>query len=124
MAGPNLLQTTIEPIPLETATAIEPILLQTAAAIEPILLQTAAAIEPNTDRHIGRFSLLRDYLAGSKAADGAPLTDVVAPDRAPIGQPYPARPIFSQPLQETKQYVRNLTLWLAGRDADTAVRKS
>jgi hypothetical protein len=49
-----------------------------------ILLQTTI---PTTvdDWHIGRFSLLRDHLAGLVDAAGAPLCDVTARDRGPIG---------------------------------------
>jgi hypothetical protein len=53
-----------------------------------ILLQTTIAPTEN-DWHIGRFGLLRDYLAGLTAPDGAALTDVTARDRAPLGQPDP-----------------------------------
>jgi hypothetical protein len=54
-----------------------------------ILLQTT--IEPiEDDWHIGRFSLLRDYLAAARGQDGAPLFEVTARDRAaPPGQPDP-----------------------------------
>src|ERR1700682_5025318 len=53
-----------------------------------ILLQTTIpAIED--DWHIGRFSLLRRFLEGSAADDGAPLFAVTARDRAPVGQPDP-----------------------------------
>jgi hypothetical protein len=58
-----------------------------------ILLQTTIA-PTDDDWHIGRFGLLRDYLAGLRASDGTPLTVVAARDRAPIA------------------------LWLAGRGAD------
>jgi hypothetical protein len=51
-----------------------------------ILLQTT--IPPTEDDwHIGRFSLLRDYLAGLKSADGTSLTSVTARDRDPAGKP-------------------------------------
>jgi hypothetical protein len=53
-----------------------------------ILLQTTIA-PTDDDWHIGRFGLLRDYLAGLQAADGTSLTVVAARDRAPIGQPDP-----------------------------------
>ena len=53
-----------------------------------ILLQTT--IEPaENDWHIGRFSMLRDYLASLKAADGSPLFRVTARDRGKIGTPDP-----------------------------------
>jgi hypothetical protein len=51
-----------------------------------ILLQTT--IEPTAnDWHIGRFSMLRDYLASLTASDGSPLFRVTARDRDPIGAP-------------------------------------
>ncbi len=53
-----------------------------------ILLQTTI-VPTQDDWHIGRFALLRDYLAGLKAADGTPLTLVETRDRAPIGRPDP-----------------------------------
>ena len=49
-----------------------------------ILLQTTIPYTEN-DWHIGRFSLLRDYLAQLKGSDGDPLFTVVARDRDPIG---------------------------------------
>jgi hypothetical protein len=53
-----------------------------------ILLQTT--IPPTQDDwHIGRFGLLRDYLASLRGSDGAPLTVVAARDRAPPGRPDP-----------------------------------
>ncbi|GFE85867.1 hypothetical protein [Steroidobacter agaridevorans] len=49
-----------------------------------ILLQTT--IEPTeNDWHIGRFSMLRDYLASLTTPDGAPLFRVTARDRDPVG---------------------------------------
>jgi hypothetical protein len=53
-----------------------------------ILLQTTIAPTEN-DWHVGRFGLLRDYLAGLKGPDGRPLTSVEARNRAPVGQPDP-----------------------------------
>lgn len=51
-----------------------------------ILLQTT--IEPtDNDWHIGRFSMLREYLASLKAADGSDLFRVTARDREAIGAP-------------------------------------
>jgi hypothetical protein len=53
-----------------------------------ILLQTT--IPPvEDDWHIGRFSMLRDHLAGLVDADGAPLCAVTARDRAAPGAPDP-----------------------------------
>lgn len=49
-----------------------------------ILLQTT--IEPTeNDWHIGRFSMLQDYLASLTTPDGAPLFRVTARDRDPVG---------------------------------------
>jgi hypothetical protein len=53
-----------------------------------ILLQTTIAPIAN-DWHIGRFSILRDYLAGLTDADGALLCAVTARDRTPPGAPDP-----------------------------------
>lgn len=51
-----------------------------------VLLQTT--IEPTeNDWHIGRFSMLRDYLASLTAIDGRPLFRVTARDRERIGAP-------------------------------------
>lgn len=53
-----------------------------------ILLQTT--IPPiEDDWHIGRFSMLRDHLAGLKGDDGQPLCAVTARDRAMPGAPDP-----------------------------------
>ncbi len=53
-----------------------------------ILLQTT--IPPIADDwHIGRFSMLRDHLAGLADEDGRPLCRVTARDRAPPGAPDP-----------------------------------
>jgi hypothetical protein len=49
-----------------------------------ILLQTTIETTAN-DWHIGRFSLLRDFLTGLTGADGEPLFDVTARDRASVG---------------------------------------
>jgi hypothetical protein len=51
-----------------------------------ILLQTTISPTHN-DWHIGRFSLLRDYLSGLRGQDGARLFEVVARDRDPKGTP-------------------------------------
>jgi|GEM_PF-3561344 len=53
-----------------------------------ILLQTTI---PGTadDWNIGRFSMLRDYLAGLTDEDGAPLCDVTARNRTAPGSPDP-----------------------------------
>lgn len=51
-----------------------------------VLLQTT--IEPTqNDWHIGRFSMLRDYLASLTAPEGGPLFNVTARDRDPVGAP-------------------------------------
>jgi len=53
-----------------------------------ILLQTT--IQPTeNDWHIGRFSMLREYLGSLRAADGSPLFRVTARDRDPVGKPDP-----------------------------------
>jgi hypothetical protein len=53
-----------------------------------ILLQTT--IEPTqNDWHIGRFSMLREYLGSLRAADGTPLFRVTARDRDQAGAPDP-----------------------------------
>jgi hypothetical protein len=53
-----------------------------------ILLQTT--IEPTeNDWHIGRFSMLRDYLGSLRTADGSPLFRVTARDRDKVGAPDP-----------------------------------
>ncbi|UIJ45526.1 hypothetical protein LZK98_00745 [Sphingomonas cannabina] len=58
-----------------------------ASAIR-ILLQTT--IPPIADDwHIGRFSMLRDYLAGLTDEAGAPLCEVTARDRTAPGSPDP-----------------------------------
>ena len=51
-----------------------------------ILLQTTIPFTEN-DWHIGRFSLLRDYLANLADGEGRPLYDVAARDRDPPGRP-------------------------------------
>lgn len=51
-----------------------------------ILLQTTIPHTEN-DWHIGRFSLLRDHLAGLRGRDGNPLFEIVARDRDPVGKP-------------------------------------
>jgi hypothetical protein len=51
-----------------------------------VLLQTT--IEPTAnDWHIGRFSMLREYLASLTAADGSPLFQVSVRDRDRVGAP-------------------------------------
>ena len=56
----------------------------TATASTPIriLLQTTIPFAED-DWHIGRFGLLRAYVASLRAADGTPLADVTARDREP-----------------------------------------
>jgi hypothetical protein len=51
-----------------------------------VLLQTTIESTLN-DWHIGRFSMLREYLASLTAADGAPLFHVTARDRDRLGAP-------------------------------------
>ncbi len=50
----------------------------------PILLQTTIEHTAN-DWHIGRFSMLREYLTSLKGENGDPLFQVTARDRDPIG---------------------------------------
>ena len=54
----------------------------------PLLLQTTIT-KIEDDWHIGRFSLLRTFLAELSGDDGAPLFAVTARDRGPPGQPDP-----------------------------------
>ena len=49
-----------------------------------VLLQTTIEYTAN-DWHVGRFSMLRDYLSSLKNTDGIPLFHVTARDRDPIG---------------------------------------
>ena len=51
-----------------------------------ILLQTTIPFTPD-NWHIGRFSLLRECLAGLSGDDGEPLFAVTARDREPLGKP-------------------------------------
>lgn len=51
-----------------------------------ILLQTTIPYTAD-DWHIGRFSLLRDYLSGLQGEDGTPLFEVSARDRDALGEP-------------------------------------
>jgi hypothetical protein len=51
-----------------------------------VLLQTTIPTTAD-DWHIGRFSLLRDYLAGLRGDDGSPLFEITARDREPLGAP-------------------------------------
>jgi len=53
-----------------------------------ILLQTTIP-DVADDWNIGRFSMLRDYLAGLAGPDGAPLCDVTARNRTAPGAPDP-----------------------------------
>jgi hypothetical protein len=53
-----------------------------------ILLQTTIPMIAD-DWHIGRFSMLRDYLASIRGEDGVPLFEVTARDRTPPGTPDP-----------------------------------
>ena len=53
---------------------------------EPIRILLQTTIPPiEDDWHIGRFSMLREYLSGIRGADGEPLFAVTARDRAPAG---------------------------------------
>jgi hypothetical protein len=53
-----------------------------------ILLQTTIETTAN-DWHIGRFSLLREFLSGLRGADGEQLFEVTARDRGAVGAPDP-----------------------------------
>jgi hypothetical protein len=53
-----------------------------------VLLQTTIEHTAN-DWHIGRFSLLREYLASLRTSDGHPLFRVTARDRDTVGVPDP-----------------------------------
>jgi hypothetical protein len=57
---------------------------------KPLKILLQSTIEPAVDDwHIGRFSLLRQYLSGLRAAEGTPLFVVEARNRAPTGRPDP-----------------------------------
>jgi hypothetical protein len=60
-----------------------------------ILLQTTIPTIAD-DWHVGRFSMLRDYLAGLVDEDGAPLCLVTARDRAAPGSPDPVLSTIDQ----------------------------
>lgn len=51
-----------------------------------VLLQTTIVPTQN-DWHIGRFSMLREYLASLRATDGSRMFRVTARDRDPVGAP-------------------------------------
>ncbi|HKR34821.1 MAG TPA: hypothetical protein VJT10_08275 [Steroidobacteraceae bacterium] len=51
-----------------------------------VLLQTTIVPTAN-DWHIGRFSMLREYLGSLTAPDGGPMFQVTARDRDPLGAP-------------------------------------
>lgn len=51
-----------------------------------VLLQTTI-VQQDNDWHIGRFSMLREYLASLAEADGRPLFRVAARDRGPVNAP-------------------------------------
>ncbi|GAA0706978.1 hypothetical protein ISN75_09620 [Dyella marensis] len=53
-----------------------------------VLLQTTIPTAAD-DWHIGRFSQLAQTLAAARGTDGAPLFEVSARDRGPVGQPDP-----------------------------------
>ncbi|HEX4159199.1 MAG TPA: hypothetical protein VHY79_12040 [Rhizomicrobium sp.] len=57
---------------------------------KPIRILMQTTIMPNAhDWHIGRFSMVRDYLAGLAGKDGQPLCSVTARDRTAPGAPDP-----------------------------------
>jgi hypothetical protein len=53
-----------------------------------LLLQTTIETDQN-DWHIGRFSMLREYLESLRSIDGEPLVRVTARDRTTVGIPDP-----------------------------------
>jgi hypothetical protein len=58
--------------------------------VKPIEVLLQTTIEPTAnDWHIGRFSMLRDYLGSLTAADGSRLCNVTARDRESVGAPDP-----------------------------------
>lgn len=57
---------------------------------EPLRILLQTTIEPTqNDWHIGRFSMLQEYLGSLPAADGSPLFRVTARDRGKVGAPDP-----------------------------------
>lgn len=89
----------------------------TATATRPIniLLQTTIRYDED-DWHVGRFSMLRDYIAGLTGADGEPLARVTARDRHP--GPSGQDPVLSSIDSSDQDQV-----WLFGVDvgADTGI---
>jgi hypothetical protein len=58
--------------------------------IRPINILLQTTIEPvDNDWHIGRFSMLREYLGSLTAGDGSPLANVTARNRTAPGVPDP-----------------------------------
>jgi hypothetical protein len=76
---------------------------------EPIEILFQTTIEPTeNDWHIGRFSMLRDYLSSLSGKGGRPLFNVTARDRGPLGQP--------DPVLSTLERSRFDQLWLFAVD--------
>jgi hypothetical protein len=58
--------------------------------IRPINILLQTTIEPvDNDWHIGRFSMIREYLESLTASDGSPLANVTARNRTAPGSPDP-----------------------------------
>ncbi len=72
-----------------------------------ILLQTTIESTPN-DWHIGRFSLLHDYLSALTGPDGEPLFHVTSRDRDPVGA--------ADPVLSTLERAQFDQLWLFAVD--------
>ena len=55
---------------------------------EPINMLLPTTIVPqDNDWHVGRFSMLRDYLASLAETDGRPQFRIAARDRGPVNTP-------------------------------------
>jgi hypothetical protein len=80
-----------------------------------ILLQTT--IEPiENDWHIGRFSMLREYLGSLRATDGSQLVSVTARDRHRIGAPDPVLSSLDRSLYDE--------LWLFAVDSGDGLHEA
>jgi hypothetical protein len=64
-----------------------------------VLLQTTIP-HADDDWHVGRFSMLRDHLAGLRAPDGGPLCQVTARDRESAGDDPVLSHLEDQPFDE------------------------
>src|SRR5690348_7935188 len=78
------------PAPRYTMTVSRRIDIKDLAMISPIRILLQTTIQTTADDwHIGRFSMLRDHLAGLVDGNGAPLCAVTARDRTAPGGPDP-----------------------------------